>query len=185
MIKKLAQYILLFSIVLILFYLSSLFSKDLRVIKQNTPIENEFINSFTDEGLILFFGYVGCATVCTPRLKETSLVLNNIPDEVKNKFQFIFINLKYSKYSDQSDLFVKSFNDSFKGYTLTEEKTKKLAREFGSYYSASLLDKNEINHSSNLYFLKKNNTKYILKAIYTDPKVDKDEFENILKGIRL
>lgn len=160
-----------------------MFSKDLSVIKKNAPIENEFINSFTDEGLILFFGYVGCTTVCTPRLSELSLVLNNIPVEVKNKFKFIFINLKYSKYTDQADIFVKSFNDSFKGYTLSEEKTKKLAREFGSYYSASLLDKNEINHSNNLYFLKKYNMKYILKVIYTHPKVDKDEFENILKGI--
>lgn len=183
MIKKLAQYILLFSIVLILFFIPSMFSKDISIIKKNTPIENKFINSFTDEGLILFFGYVGCTTVCTPRLSELSLLLNDIPDEVKNKYQFIFINLKYSQYSDQSDQFVKSFNDSFKGYTLSEEKTKKLAREFGSYYSASLSDKNEINHSNNLYFLKKNNTQYILETIYTRIKVDENEFENILKGI--
>ena len=183
MIKKLAQYILLFSIVFILLFVSSMFSKDLSVIKKNTPIENEFINSFTDEGLILFFGYVGCATVCTPRLSELSQVWSNIPDEVKNRYQFIFINLKYSQYSDQADLFVKSFNDSFKGYTLSEDKTKKLAREFGSYYSTSLLDKNEINHSNNLYFLKKTNRKFILKAIYTHPKVDKYDLENILKGI--
>lgn len=183
MIKKLVQYLLLFSIVFILLFVSSIFTKDLGVIYKNTPIENEFINSFTEEGLILFFGYVGCATVCTPRLSELSLVLNNIPDEVKKKYQFIFINLKHSQYSDQADLFAKSFNDSFKGYTLSEEKTKKLAREFGSYYSTSLLDKNEINHSNNLYFLKKSNSKFILKAIYTHPKVDRYDLENILNRI--
>jgi protein SCO1/2 len=160
-----------------------MFFKDLSVVNKNTPVKNEFINSFTDEGLIVFFGYVGCNTVCTPRLSELSLVLNNIADETRNKFQFIFINLKYSKYDDQADLFVKSFNDGFKGYTLSEEKTKKLAREFGSYYSVSLLDKNEINHSNNLYFLKKNKKKFILKAIYTNPKVDRYDLEKILKRI--
>lgn len=156
-------------------------TKDINIIKKNTPIENEFINSFTDESLILFFGYVGCTSVCTPRLAELSLVLNNIPDDIKNKFQFIFINLKYSNFIKHADMFAKSFNDSFKGYTLSEEETKKLAREFGSYYSTSLLDKDEINHSNNLYFLKKNDSKYILKAIYTHPKVDKDKFENMLR----
>lgn len=183
MIKKLAQYLLLFSIVFILLFVSSIFSKGLSVVNKNIPIENEFINNFTDEGLIVFFGYVGCNTVCTPRLSELSLVMNNISDKVKKKFQFIFINLKYSKYDDQADLFVKSFNDGFKGYTLSEEKTKKLAKEFGSYYSTSLLDKNEINHTNNLYFLKKNKKKFILKAIYTNPKIDKYDLERILKGI--
>ncbi len=70
--------------------------------------------------------------------------------------------------SNQPDLFAKSFNPEFKGIYLSQKELMGIDRQFSLFFSNSLRDEGEIDHSDHLYLLQRQkNGLLLMKNIYT------------------
>lgn len=136
-------------------------------------IEKELVAPYlrgSDKDMMLvFFGYVGCVKVCTPILQELDKLYDSKEfAKHKDNVDLMFVNLMPELEPDQPDIFAKSFNPSFKGVYLTQKQLMSLDRELGVYFSKSIRDSAEIDHSDNLYLVKKQKDgTLILKSIYS------------------
>ena len=123
---------------------------------------------------LVFFGYVGCADICTPRMHEiVTLVQQYAHESNRDDLDVLFINLDTMSTTKQADLFAKSFHQDFMGVTLPKNQLRRTTSMFNAYFSAGLRDKNEINHTQHLYLLHKDaNQNFYLRNIYTKVPYD-------------
>jgi protein SCO1/2 len=153
------------------------------VVNLDKEIKSTFFNDKNDknENLMVFFGYVGCVDICTPRLKEISEIYNDLKD--KMNIDFYFINLTDSVSSDIADIYVKNFNENFKGIQLSKVDLEKLKSDFNVFSIKSLINENELEHTSFLFYLKKENNVYRIKKIFTASILDKTFVRNEILGL--
>ena len=166
------------SILLILF--SGNIDSDSGVIKLNQKISSPVFKKYDNKLLFVFFGYVGCADVCTPRLEELSKIYKDLNHKEEIDINTIFVNLIKLQDSELPQLFAEAFHKDFKGVYLKDDILRELKREFDIYISKSLFDDTEYEHTAFLFLLKKNKDDYYLKRIYTNVPFDK---EIIIKDI--
>lgn len=148
----------------------------------NKEVNIDFIKEKKNEHFLIFFGYYGCTAVCTPILYELNEVYEHKDiNDYKEKIDVYFVNLlPHIKESDVK-LFAQAFNKNFKGVYLNNEQLMKIDRNFNLYFTASLLDKNEIDHTAHVYLISKKKNSYILKNSYTTTPLNK---ELLIKDIK-
>lgn len=149
-------------------------------------IEAPYLTSMEKDLTLVFFGYVGCVKVCTPILYQ----LDDLYDShefapVKPFVGFAFVNLMPEVQPDQPKAFAKSFNPDFDGIYLTQKELMGIDRDFSLFFSKSLADSTEIDHSDHIYLIEKeNNGIVILKNIYTTHPLNKDQIIADIKHYR-
>ncbi|MDO9208828.1 MAG: SCO family protein [Sulfuricurvum sp.] len=135
----------------------------------NQPIVAPYLQHSKKKLTLVFFGYVGCTKVCTPILHQ----LDDFYDSpsfapIKPLVGFSFVNLMPEMTPDQPKAFAQSFNPEFDGVYLTQKELMVIDRDFSLFFSKSLLEAGEIDHSDHLYLLEtKKNGNVVLKNIYT------------------
>ncbi|MDD2789934.1 MAG: SCO family protein [Sulfurimonas sp.] len=130
----------------------------------NKEVDATFLNAIKEKNVVLFFGYVGCVDVCTPLLQELSTFYTQ---DLQDSTAVVFVNLLPAVTSDQPQLFASSFHQKFKGLYLSKKELYDIDRNFSLFYTAGLLDANELSHSDSIYLLTKSEGKRVLKSIYT------------------
>ncbi|MBU0721723.1 SCO family protein [bacterium] len=136
------------------------------VIEIDKEIRADFIKS-DKQILLIYFGYVGCADVCTPALQKISTLYNSDElKELKKDVDVLFINLTPDTESFGPALFAKFFHEDFKGVYLSNKEILSLDRTFGVFFSKDLNDKTELNHTDYLYLIENRFHSIILKKIY-------------------
>lgn len=162
-------------------FLEDSYMKDGRV-HVHKPIQMPIHVPDLKKQTLVFFGYVGCTDICTPRMQEIAALMQHYKQQsFRNDLDVLFINLDSTSTTDQADTFAKSFHQDFMGVTLPKNELMKITSIFNTYFSASLTDSTKINHTQNLYLLRQdNNQNYYLRNIYT--KVPYDS-KTILKDL--
>ena len=157
-------------------------SKTTGVIKVNKEVNAHFIKS-KKKNILIYFGYVGCADVCTPFLyKLSDLYESELFKKLKDDTDVFFVNLTPNEEPFQADLFAKFFNKNFKGIYLSKKDILGLDRNFELFFSDNLSDKTKLNHTDNLYFIKNNPDSIILKSIYfTHPLRNEQLINDMIK----
>lgn len=124
---------------------------------------------------LVFFGYVGCPTVCTPRMQEIAEIYKDVIQKSQNHdLSVLFINLKETIPTKEADVFAKTFHPDFKGVTYDKQELLNTLRMFQAYYSHSLLDSDEMEHTQFLYFIHKDTSNHFyLNNIYIHIPFDK------------
>lgn len=167
-IKKRYIYILLllFFIAVPLFQ-SLIFSSNSKgTIYIDKKVTAPFIKS-DKENIIIYFGYVGCADICTPFLyKLADLYESDDFKTLKENTDVFFVNLTPKIAPDQADLFAKFFHKEFKGIYLSRKELLSLDRTFAVFFSDDLQDSTELNHTDYLYLIKNKSKIKVLKSIY-------------------
>jgi len=135
----------------------------------NQKIDAPYLHNTDKEFILLFFGYVGCVKVCTPILHNLGEFYNSVEFSPLKPFVSVtFVNLMPELEPNQPQLFAKSFNPMFEGVYLTQKELMGIDRQFSLFFSKSLRDSNELDHSDHLYLLQRQeNGELILKNIYT------------------
>lgn len=123
---------------------------------------------------LVFFGYVGCTDICTPRMHEIASLVQQYKHESKrNDLDVLFINLDTMSTTEQADIFTKSFHQDFIGVTLPKNQLTRTTSMFNAYFSVSLGDKTKIDHTQHLYLVRKDaNQNFYLRNIYTKVPYD-------------
>lgn len=180
---------LIFASLLILITFSTLFIISIPSIYSENKagkIEKEIITNFDflqkeeKNYVLLYFGFVGCTTICPPALNEISEIYEKLD---KTKFSFYFVNLQENTPPENVELFVKVFHPDFKGVYLDKENITKTISKLNVKYAKALFDKNDIEHSGFLYFLEKENNLFVQKYIYTTKPFAIDLIANELNKI--
>lgn len=132
--------------------------------------------------VLVFFGYVGCATACTPRMQEiTSLYKELAQKGQSDHLSVLFINLQSTMSTQEADTYAKSFHPEFIGVTYDKQKLLTTLRMFQAYYSHSLLDSQEIEHTQFLYSVYQDtSSNFYLNNIYMHIPYDKEMIVNDL-----
>jgi protein SCO1/2 len=136
-------------------------------IEVSKKIDASYINS-DKKFVLLFFGYVGCTDVCTPLLSSlSSLYESKEFKDVREDVDIIFVNLTPEVQEHQPELFAKFFNPAFKGVYLSRRETLSIDRTFGVFFSRSMSDKTELNHTDFLYLIQNTPNSKKLKSMYS------------------
>lgn len=133
----------------------------------NKQIEVPYLHASEKKLALVFFGYYGCADICTPFLEKMSKIYESDAfSPYKKDIDIYFINLNPSVKKNNPDEFAKYFNSNFKGVYLAHNEIMKIDRSFGLYHAKSLKNKYDMKHTDSLYLLKKDNMDFTLKYIY-------------------
>lgn len=142
-----------------------------KIIKQ-IEVDFDFLKNETSEYILLYFGYVGCYTICPPSLNEISQIYDKLNP---SKYKFYFVNLQPDLPKENVDQFAKVFNENFKGIYLNNEEIIKIVSKLNVKYLPSMIDKYEIDHSGFLHVLKRlEKGHYQQEFIYTTRPFDID-----------
>ena len=132
---------------------------------------------------LLFFGYSGCADVCTPRLYAIDKFYKTLDTKTKQRVGVEFLDISVPIEKDLPQRFAEFFNPNFKGIYLSNEVLRMYTKEFFVYFSQSLLDKTEYDHTTNIYLLKRNKNKKELRYIYNSFPYDFKQINLDIKGL--
>ncbi len=148
-------------------------------------LEAPYLQSSDKDIMLLFFGYVGCTKVCTPILHQLDEIYDSKAFEpIKKNVDLMFVNLMPELEPNQPDIFAKSFNPSFKGVYLSQKELMHIDRELGVYFSKSIGDAAEIDHSDNLYLVQKQKDGTLrLKSIYSMHPLNRDMLINDISDL--
>lgn len=144
----------------------------------NQEIVAPYLDSIDEKVIILFFGYVGCQTVCNKNFENLNKMLEN-PKLKKDfdKYKLVFVNLTPEIKKEQVDLYAKSFNENYIGLHLTRQELFKIDREFSLFFSDSLTNNTEVSHTGYIYLLSKNKNRTFLHAMYRKDFSEEKELE--------
>lgn len=153
--------------------LSVLFSSQTKgKIIVNKRIDAPYLDSMSKDLELVFFGYVGCTKVCTPILQK----LDDFYDSpsfasLKPYVGVTFVNLMPELQPDQPQMFAQSFNPLFEGVYLTQRQLMEIDRDFSLFFSKSLSQAGEIDHSDYVYLVhrEKNGDLKLLNIYMTHP----------------
>lgn len=149
----------------------------------NEPIQVPYLQSNGKDFELVFYGYVGCTTVCTPTLHNLNDLYNS-PSfaQIQPHVGITFVNLMPEITPDQPDIFAKSFNPNFTGIYLNQKQVMSIDREFRLFFSKRLMSPDEMDHNDYLYLVQRmKDGTFILKNIYTTHPL---EHEMVLNDIR-
>ena len=164
MLNKTLILLTIFIIILFSPFISSYVSKQ-EYVEINREIKSEVFNKYDSENILIFFGYVGCIDICTPRLNEVSIIYEDLK-KLNIDVKVLFVNLTKQNDPELVDLFAKSFNENFEGIYLEKSELNSLKKEFRVYSALKLGSSYEVDHTAFLYLIKKVNSKYYLNKIY-------------------
>ncbi len=151
-------------------------------IEVNKEVECDYIKS-DKKYLLLFFGYFGCADVCTPLLYTlNNLYVSKEFEDLKEDVDVVFINLTPEVKEFLPDLFAKFFNKKFQGIYLSKNDILRIDRSFELFFARGLSDETELGHTDYVYLIENNLDSKILKNIYvTHPLKAKMLIDDITK----
>lgn len=149
-------------------------------------LHSPYLQSSDKDLMLVFFGYVGCAKVCTPILHQLDKLYDSKEFEPYNdKVDLMFVNLMPELELNQPELFAKSFNPRFKGVYLSQKELMNIDRELGVFFSKSMREPTEIDHSDNLYLIEKQKDgMLILKSIYSMHPLNYEMLINDISKLR-
>lgn len=139
------------------------------------PISLAIDSSLLTKHTLLFLGYANCPDICTPRMFEIQKIYEEYSKLAKkDDLNVLFISLKHDESREIVESFAKTFNENFIGFTSSKKELSKLSRTLNAYFSRSLTNSEEIDHTEHLYLInkEKDGTLYI-NNIYMKTPYDK------------
>jgi protein SCO1/2 len=138
------------------------------IVKVDTPVSSPLFDRFEAPHLLVFFGYAGCAEICTPRLDELAGIYRDFTQQQQADTDVAFINISDVSDPELPGLFAASFHPDFKALTPGKKELHRLMGIFSARYAPSLLEQGEYVHTAFLYLLKRKPAGYALEGIVTD-----------------
>ncbi|MFT5661548.1 MAG: protein SCO1/2 [Sulfurimonas sp.] len=159
--------LIIISISILVMILPSFLTKGVSRVSLHKELQLPLLLDDEKEIKLVFFGYVGCVDICTPRLQALNEFYNSLSEDAKQTVGITFIDISIPSDTTLPNSFAKFFNKDFKGIYLDNNTMRAYTKAFQVYFSKSLLNKKEFDHSTNLYLIKKENNKKYLRFVYS------------------
>ena len=132
---------------------------------------------------LLFFGYSGCSDICTPRLQSLNSFFEALDADIKQKVGVEFLDISVPSDNQLPSRFAQFFNPNFKGIYLQNNVLREYTKLFDVFFSQSLMDKTEYDHTANIYIVKKSQNKKELRYIYNSYPYDFKQINSDIRGL--
>jgi len=129
--------------------------------------------------VFIYFGYVGCTSICIPTLNEFTPIYRRIHNRYPSS-AFYFVNLNPTQPREWVEPFAKSFDASYHGIYATKTETEKYERDFNLAVTS---DNEDMSHSSNLYLLIRDHDRHELKRVYMTHPYSEQQIINDLESL--
>ena len=186
MLKKLLPAVIILFVVFIsisVMILPTLFTKGVSQVKLNKELTLPLVLEGTQDVELIFFGYAGCIDVCTPRLESLALFYKEFPISLQKRVNVLFFDISKPLDHTLPQRFSESFYKGFKGVYLKESIIRDYTKAFGVYFSPSLSDSTEFDHTSNLYIVKRTDSKKVLRFVYSAYPYDYEQIRTDIKEL--
>ncbi|MFK5937929.1 MAG: SCO family protein [Sulfurimonas sp.] len=168
--KKTSAILLIFLVLIVsisIMIVPTFFTKGISRITLHQELDLPLILNDNKDIEIIFFGYAGCVDICTPRLQALSDFYNKLNKKIKQRVGLVFLDISSPINKNLPSEFAKSFNDNFRGIYLNSSILRNYTKAFSVYFSKSLMNKTEYDHTTNLYIVKRDKRKKEVRYIYT------------------
>jgi len=145
----------------------------------NLPL---ILNDDKDIG-VLFFGYSGCSDICTPRLQSLNKFYETLDANARHRVKVEFLDISVPNDNELPSRFAQFFNPDFKGIYLDNTVLRAYTKMFDVYFSQSLIDETEYDHTTNIYIVKRTQNKKELRYIYNSYPYDFKQINSDIRGL--
>ena len=132
---------------------------------------------------LIFFGYSGCSDICAPRLEDLSKIYAGLDDSLKKRVGVEFLDISTPYDTTLPQIFATYFHKDFKGIYLDDKVLRSYTKEFSVYFSKSLMDENEFNHTTYLYIAKRDGSQKFIRYIYNTYPYNEEQIIKDLQGL--
>ncbi|MFA6191614.1 MAG: SCO family protein [Sulfurimonas sp.] len=175
--------VLVIAVSILIMVVPTLFTKNISRISSNKEINLPLILNDEKEIKLLFFGYSGCTKICTPRLQAINDLYSSLDEKTKKRVGVEFLDISVPNKTTLPAEFASSFNKEFKGIYLSQEILRDYTKEFKVFFSPSLINKIEFDHTTNLYLVKKSRNKKEIRYIYNSYPYDFKQIKSDIKEL--
>lgn len=124
-----------------------------------------FLENEKSELVLIYFGYVGCTSVCTPALQDLSGIYKELQSHRFKKIPSVwFINMTPEMGASEVQSWAEHFHKGFKSYAPRETELQNMVQALNVVYTQLGM---KADHTPYLYLLRKEKKGYELSFIYT------------------
>jgi protein SCO1/2 len=168
--RKLLSFLLILLVITLsasVVILPTFFTKGLSRVELQQDFQLDLILDKESDIELVFFGYAGCINICTPRLESLGKWYTTLPKETQERVGLKLLDLSIPEEKDLPDDFAKAFHPKFEGIFLDRDIIRVYTKVFSVYFSTSMLDSSEVDHTAHLYLVKRDQKGKQLRFIYT------------------
>ena len=147
--------------------LPTFFTKGISRTTMNQEFDLPLLMNDEKDVKLLFFGYSGCSDICSPRLEAINKFYTMLTKEEKKRVGVEFVDISSPSDKSLPHRFASFFNPDFKGIYLNQKVLREYTKAFQVFFSKSLLNETEYDHSANLYLVKKNKAHKSIRYVYS------------------
>ena len=184
--KKLLSFLLIFLVLCVsalVVILPTFFTKGLSRVELRQDFELDLILDKKHDIELIFFGYAGCVAVCTPRLESLGKWYSTLPKETQERVGLKLLDLSIPDDRDLPDDFAKAFHEKFEGIFLDQDIIRVYTKVFSVYFSTSMLDSSELDHTAHLYLVKRSKEGKQLRFIYIAYPYDLEQIQSDIEEL--
>lgn len=175
--------ILVVMVSILIMVIPTFFTKGISRVTLNKEVNLPLILNDDKDVKLLFFGYSGCTDICTPRLQSLNTFFKTLDPDIKQKVGLEFLDISVPYDEELPSRFAQFFNPNFKGIFLSSNIVREYTRMFDVFFSQSLMDEAEYDHTANIYILKKSQNKKELRYIYNSYPYDFKQINSDIRGL--
>jgi len=118
------------------------------------------LSDYSNDVVVLYFGYLSCADVCPTSMSVISNALNKLTESQVKHTQAIFISVDPDRDNTHDiEKFTRYFHDKIVGVTGSKNQIAKVSEQFGVYYNTDELEDSamdySVDHASRFYIINK------------------------------
>ncbi len=175
--------ILVVAVSILIMIIPTFFTKGISRVAMNKEVNLPLILNDDKDVKLLFFGYSGCTDICTPRLQSLDKFYETLDAETRQRVGVEFLDISIPNDSELPSRFAEFFNPNFKGIYLQNSVLREYTKLFDVYFSQSLIDTTEYDHTTNIYIVKKSQNKKELRYIYNSYPYDFKQISSDIRGL--
>lgn len=135
-----------------------------KVVEVGTLLEDS-----TNEVELVFFGFVGCESICPSALTRISNALDSLEAEHPElSIGALFAEINYHRTSDMAESYASGISGSsnnLKGKDLQQQEVRDLSHVFGLRIINNGSSLADIQHTDHLFILRRSNKNWVLQAV--------------------
>ena len=173
--KKVSAAIMILLVIVVsvlIMIVPTFFTKGISRTSLHTEFDLPLVLNDNKDIKLLFFGYSGCADICTPRMQDISKLYKSLSKEKTKRVGLEFLDISTPDDETLPNRFAHFFDEDFKGIYLDKKILREYTKVFNVYFSKSIMDKTEYDHTANLYLIKRSKNKKEIRYIYNSYPYD-------------
>ncbi|NGP87504.1 SCO family protein [Fodinibius halophilus] len=150
-------------------------------LENKTVAEPPFLSQSSNSIEVLFFGYVGCESICPTSLIKLAKVFKEIDQKYPDsKTGAVFVDIGEQVSADLSNRYSRQFSEDIRGVTLAKDDMKQVLRDFNVRLNKPNADKPTIFHTDHFFVLQQKQNEWKVRRVLSN-NIEKEAIQLVLE----